>query len=163
MTSFGDILSQWENIQHAKRNIAEGAAEAAGELGTSTSTLSGQSVNVKATAEKIKKHLNYMRKISMDQYEEQYSAELCIKGYTHYKYTKTLREICEWVETLLADYGIKITPDEIILGATIDGGCGQTPYFAEFGSTNCNETFMSLENPLNNFIITLIGEFLDSI
>ncbi len=63
----------------------------------------------------------------------------------------------------MADYGIKITPDEIILGATIDGGCGQTPYFAQFGSTNCNETFMALENPLNKFIITLIGEFLDSI
>nr|WP_295161924.1 hypothetical protein [uncultured Methanobrevibacter sp.] len=63
----------------------------------------------------------------------------------------------------MADYGIKIIPDKIILGATIDGGCGQTPYFAEFGSTNCNETFMSLENPLNMFIITLIGEFLDSI
>ena len=63
----------------------------------------------------------------------------------------------------MADYGIKITPDEIILGATVDGGCGQTPYFAQFGSANCNETFMSLENPLNKFIITLIGEFLDSI
>lgn len=63
----------------------------------------------------------------------------------------------------MADYGIKITPDKIILGATIDGGCSQTPYFAEFGSANCNETFMSLENPLNRFIITLIGEFLDSI
>ena len=63
----------------------------------------------------------------------------------------------------MADYGIKITPDKIILGATIDGGCSQTPYFAEFGSANCNETFMSLDNPLNRFIITLIGEFLDSI
>ena len=63
----------------------------------------------------------------------------------------------------MADYGIKITPDEIILGATIDGGCGQTPYFAEFGSSNCNETFMSLENPLNKFLITLMGEFLESI
>ena len=56
-----------------------------------------------------------MRKISMDQYEEQYSAELCIKGYTHYKYTKTLREICEWVETLLADYGIKKKMDPVKL------------------------------------------------
>lgn len=63
----------------------------------------------------------------------------------------------------MADYGIKITPKEIILGATIDGGCGQTPYFAPFGSKNCNETFMSLENPLNRYIISLIGEFLDSI
>jgi hypothetical protein len=63
----------------------------------------------------------------------------------------------------MADYGIKITPDEIILGATIDGGCSHTPYFAEFGSKDCNETFMSLENPLNRFIIRLMGDFLDSI
>lgn len=63
----------------------------------------------------------------------------------------------------MADYGVKITPDEIILGATIDGGCGHTPYFAEFGSTRCNEKFMSPENPLNRYIIGLIGEFLDSI
>lgn len=63
----------------------------------------------------------------------------------------------------MADYGIKITPDELIFGATIDGGCAHTPYFAEFGSKNCNETFMSLENPLNRHIITLMGEFLDSI
>ena len=63
----------------------------------------------------------------------------------------------------MADYGIKITPDEIILGATIDGGCCHTPYFAEFGSVKCNEKFMSLENPLNKYIIGMIGEFLDSI
>ncbi|WP_405275056.1 hypothetical protein [Methanobrevibacter sp.] len=63
----------------------------------------------------------------------------------------------------MADYGIKITPEEIIFGATIDGGCRITPYFAEFGSKDCNETFMSLENPLNRYIIALIGEFLDSI
>ena len=63
----------------------------------------------------------------------------------------------------MADYGIKITPGEIIFGATIDGGCSCTPYFAKFGSKDCNEVFMSLENPLNRYIITLIGEFLDSI
>lgn len=63
----------------------------------------------------------------------------------------------------MADYGVKITPDELIFGATIDGGCGHTPYFAEFASKRCNEKFMSLENPLNKYIITLMGEFLDSI
>ena len=63
----------------------------------------------------------------------------------------------------MADYGIKITPEELIFGATIDGGCGNTPYFAEFGSKRCNEKFMSLENPLNRHIIALMGEFLDSI
>lgn len=63
----------------------------------------------------------------------------------------------------MADYGIKITPEKLIFGATIEGGCGHTPYFAEFGALNCSETFMSLENPLNRYIISLIGGFLDSI
>ena len=74
--------------------------------------------------------------------------------------TNDLDKVCV-VE--MADYGIKITPDEIIIGATIDGGCCHTPYFAEFGSVKCNEKFMSLENPLNKYIIGMIGEFLDSI
>ena len=63
----------------------------------------------------------------------------------------------------MADYGIKITSDEIIFGATIDGGCGHVPYFAEFGSRRCNETFMSLDNPLNKYVIGLLDDFLDSI
>lgn len=63
----------------------------------------------------------------------------------------------------MADYGVKITPDEIILGATIDGGCCHTPYFAEFGSKRCNEKFMSLDNPLNRYVIGLMDDFLDSI
>lgn len=62
----------------------------------------------------------------------------------------------------MADYGIKITDSEIILGTTVDGGCGQTPYFAEFGSKRGNETYLSVDNPLNKFIITLINEFLDN-
>lgn len=63
----------------------------------------------------------------------------------------------------MADYGIKITSKELIFGATIEDGCSHTPYFAQFGSSNCNEIFMSLENPLNRYIISLIGGFLDSI
>lgn len=63
----------------------------------------------------------------------------------------------------MADYGIKITESEIVYGATVEGGCGQTPYFAEFGSSRGNETFLSLENPLNKFIIALIDEFLDNV
>lgn len=74
--------------------------------------------------------------------------------------TNDLEEVCV-VE--MADYGVKITPDEIIFGATVDGGCCHTPYFAEFGSSRCNEKFMSPENPLNKYVIGLIGEFLDSI
>lgn len=60
----------------------------------------------------------------------------------------------------MADYGIKIKGDEITLGAAVDGGCGQTPYFAEFGSKRGNETFLSEDNPLNKFIIGLMRDFL---
>lgn len=63
----------------------------------------------------------------------------------------------------MSDYGIKITADEIVMGTTVNGGCGHTPYFAEFGSKNGNETYLSCDNPLNKFIINLINEFLDDI
>lgn len=63
----------------------------------------------------------------------------------------------------MSDYGIKITPEEIILGTTIEGGCDHTPYFAEFGSDKGNKTYLSCSNPLNRFIVTLINEFLDDI
>ncbi len=60
----------------------------------------------------------------------------------------------------LADYGIKIKGDEVTFGTTVEGGCGQTPYFAEFGSDKGNETYLSEENPLNKFIIELMKDFL---
>lgn len=60
----------------------------------------------------------------------------------------------------MADYGIKIRKDLITFGTTVDGGCGQTPYFAEFGSKRGNEIYLSEENPLNKFIINLMKEFL---
>ena len=61
----------------------------------------------------------------------------------------------------MADYGIKIKGDEITLGTTVDGGCCHTPYFAEFGSKKGNETYLSLDNPLNNFVIKLMKDFLE--
>ena len=61
----------------------------------------------------------------------------------------------------MADYGIKIESDRITYGTTVEGGCVHTPYFAEFGSKRGNETYLSLENPLNRFIISLIDEFLE--
>lgn len=59
----------------------------------------------------------------------------------------------------LADYGIKIKGNRIVIGTTVDE-IGQTPYFAEFGSKRGNEKYLSLENPLNRFIVSLIDEFL---
>ena len=59
----------------------------------------------------------------------------------------------------LADYGVKIKGDKIIFGATVD--MGQTPFFAEFGSKRGNEKYLSLENPLNRFILNLMDDFLE--
>jgi len=61
----------------------------------------------------------------------------------------------------MADYGIKIKGDAITFGTTVDGGCGQTPYFAEFGSVRGNEIYLSEDNPLNKFIIALMRDFLE--
>lgn len=61
----------------------------------------------------------------------------------------------------MADYGIKIKGDEITFGAAVDGGCDQTPYFAEFGSKRGNETYLSQDNPLNIYIIKLMKDFLN--
>lgn len=60
----------------------------------------------------------------------------------------------------MADYGIKIRGEEVTFGTTVDGGCGQTPYFAEFGSDKGNEVYLSEDNPLNRFIIELMRDFL---
>ena len=59
-----------------------------------------------------------------------------------------------------ADFGIKVQGSEVTFGATIEGGCGHTPYFAEFGSEKANEDFISLENPLNKRIMEIMGEMI---
>lgn len=59
-----------------------------------------------------------------------------------------------------ADYGIKILNDEVTLGATVDGGCAHMPYFAEFGSSKANDQFLSLDNPLNKYVIDLLLEMI---
>lgn len=55
-----------------------------------------------------------------------------------------------------ADFGIKVKGSEVTFGATVEGGCGQTPYFAEFGSDKASEKFISLENPLNRRVIEIM-------
>jgi serine/threonine protein phosphatase PrpC len=46
--------------------------------------------------------------------------------------------------------------NEVTFGATIDGGCGHTPYFAEFGSDKASEEFISPDNPLNQLVIEIM-------
>ena len=59
-----------------------------------------------------------------------------------------------------ADFGVKVKGNEITLGATIDGGCGHAPYFAEFGSDRASEVFISPENPLNKRVIEIMEAML---
>ena len=59
-----------------------------------------------------------------------------------------------------ADFGIKVKGSEVTFGATIEGGCGHTPYFAEFGSNNASDKFISLENPLNKRVISIMEEMI---
>lgn len=59
-----------------------------------------------------------------------------------------------------ADFGIKVQGNEVTFGATIEGGCGHTPYFAEFGSEKANEDFISPENPLNKRIMEIMEEMI---
>jgi hypothetical protein len=55
-----------------------------------------------------------------------------------------------------ADFGMKVKGNEVTFGTTIEGGCAHTPYFAEFGSNRANESFISLENPLNRRVIEIM-------
>lgn len=59
-----------------------------------------------------------------------------------------------------ADFGVKIKDGEVTLGASIDNGCGMEIYFAEFGSSDGNREFLSLDNPLNKRVIRIIEEMI---
>ena len=59
-----------------------------------------------------------------------------------------------------ADFGIKVLNDDVTLGTTVDGGCHHTPFFAEFGSDRGNREFLSLDNPLNKFVMDLLLEMI---
>ncbi|WP_407393668.1 hypothetical protein [Methanobrevibacter sp.] len=67
--------------------------------------------------------------------------------------TKDLDKVLEFE---FADFGIKYRRGEITFGATVEGGCGQTPYFAQFGSSRGNAEFLSLDNPLNQHVISIM-------
>lgn len=54
-----------------------------------------------------------------------------------------------------ADYGVKIKNNEITLGCTVESS-NQIPFFAEFGSDKCCDEFLSLNNPLNQYVIDLL-------
>ena len=71
------------------------------------------------------------------------------------------RELDRILEFEFADFGVKVKGSEVVFGATVNGGCGHTPYFAEFGSKKGNDVFLSLDNPLNRRIMGIMEEFVE--
>jgi hypothetical protein len=59
-----------------------------------------------------------------------------------------------------ADYGIKIKDGEVTFGTTVEGGCGHTPYFAEFGSEKGNEEYLSKDNPFNRYVLRIMEDMI---
>ena len=59
-----------------------------------------------------------------------------------------------------ADFGIRVKGDCVTFGCTVEGGCGHVPYFAEFGSPNGNEEYLSLKNPLNRHVVSIMEEMI---
>ena len=59
-----------------------------------------------------------------------------------------------------ADFGIRVRGDCVTFGCTVDGGCDQVPYFAEFESLNGNEEYLSAENPLNRHVVSIMEEMI---
>lgn len=55
-----------------------------------------------------------------------------------------------------ADYGIMVKKDKVTFGATVEGGCGRTPHFGEFGSSKAEGEFLSVENPLNRHVVSIM-------
>ena len=59
-----------------------------------------------------------------------------------------------------ADFGIRVKGDCVTFGCTVEGGCGHVPYFAEFGSLRGCEEYLSLENPLNRHVISIMEDMI---
>lgn len=59
-----------------------------------------------------------------------------------------------------ADFGIRVRGSCVTFGMTVEGGCAHTPYFAEFGSDKANRQFASLDNPLNQRIISIMEDMI---
>ncbi len=75
-------------------------------------------------------------------------------GESHEQFTT--KELDKVLVFEFADFGVKVKDSEVTFGATVEGDCRQTPYFAEFGSDRANKSFISLENPLNKRIIEIM-------
>ena len=64
------------------------------------------------------------------------------------------------LEFEFADFGIKVKGNVMTFGATVEGGCAQTPYFAQFGSGKANGNFLSTQNPLNRHMISVMEKMI---
>ena len=70
------------------------------------------------------------------------------------------RELDKVLEFEFADFGVKLQNGEITFGATVEDGCGKTPFFAPFGSNKANKQYLSCENPLNRHVLSIMEKMI---
>lgn len=106
-----------ENLFDAKKLIKDGLKilkDVKPQLPTSSSSSensSTQSIDYSAVEKSINTKINHMRKISMDQFEENFSGELFIGAHHHYKYTKDMPQMVKWAQETLKLCGLEVEFD----------------------------------------------------
>ena len=106
-----------ENLFDAKKLIKDGLKilqDVKPQLPASSSSSgnnSTQSIDYSAAEKSINKKINHMRKISMDQFEENFSGELFIGSHHHYKYTKDMPQMVKWAQETLKLCGLEVEFD----------------------------------------------------
>lgn len=104
-----------ENLFDAKKLIKDGLKilqDVKPQLPVSSSgNNSTQSIDYSAAEKSINTKINHMRKISMDQFEENFSGELFIGSHHHYKYTKDMPQMVKWAQETLKLCGLEVEFD----------------------------------------------------
>lgn len=104
-----------ENLFDAKKLIKDGLKilqDVKPQLPVSSSgNNSTQSIDYSAAEKSINTKINHMRKISMDQFEENFSGELSIGSHHHYKYTKDMPQMVKWAQETLKLCGLEVEFD----------------------------------------------------
>ena len=96
-------------LKELKSQISSFSESNSGSDGDSNSTQ--QSIDYDAIEKSVNKKINNMRKISMDQFEENFSGELFIGSHHNYKYTRNMKQMVEWAQETLKLSGLEVELD----------------------------------------------------
>lgn len=86
-------------LKELKPQISGLSSSSNGDGGDNSGTQ--QSLDYDAIEKSLNKKINHMRKISMDQFEENFSGELFIGSHHNYKYTQNMKQMVEWAQETL--------------------------------------------------------------